>query len=147
MRSISTDYSQNPQQNVSFFSYIFVFHCQFESAHVALWRLTKFPSNNVNASLVPILARQLYSRLNVLRLHFFRTFSMVFNYRSLFKEAAYLAALHRLCSPFAIRNANSKQSKTKIYENTHLSLRISAVIGRYRPHLMIVMIFVTQNNF
>ena len=29
----------------------------------------------------------------------------------------------------------------------HLLLWISAVVGRYRPHLMIVMIFVTQNNF
>ena len=73
-------------------------------------------SNNVNASLVPILARQLYSRLNVLRLHFFpRTFSVVFNCRSLINEAAYLAALRRLRSPFAIRDADSKQSKTKIY--------------------------------
>ena len=37
----------------------------------------------------------------------------------------------------------------KIYEKNHLLLRISAVIGRYGPHLMIVMIFVTQieNNF
>ena len=34
-----------------------------------------------------------------------------------------------------------------IYNKTHLSLRISAVIGRYGPHLMIVMIFVTHNNF
>ena len=39
------------------------------------------------------------------------------------------------------------QSKAKIYEKTHLLLRILAVIGRYGPHLMIVMIFVTQNNF
>ena len=31
-------------------------------------------------------------------------------------------------------------------EKTHLLLRISAVIGRYGPHLMIVMIFVSQNN-
>ena len=44
----------------------------------------------------------------------FRTFSVVFNCRSLFNEAAYLAALHRLRSPFAIRDADSKQSKTKI---------------------------------
>ena len=29
----------------------------------------------------------------------------------------------------------------------HFLLRILAVIGRYGPHLMIVMIFVTQNNF
>ena len=35
--TISADYSQNPQQNVIFFSsYICVFDCQFESAHVAL---------------------------------------------------------------------------------------------------------------
>ena len=38
-------------------------------------------------------------------------FSVVFNCRSLFNEAAYLAALRRLHSPFAIRDADSKQSK------------------------------------
>ena len=34
-----------------------------------------------------------------------------------------------------------------IVEKTRLLLRILAVIGRYGPHLIIVMIFVTQNNF
>ena len=72
---------------------------------------------------------------------------MLFNCRSLFSEATYLAALRRLRSPFAIHNANTKQSKTKMYEKNHLLLLISAVIDRYRPHLMIVIIFVTQNNF
>ena len=57
--------------------------------------------------------------------------SAVFNCRSLLNKAAYLAALRRLRSPFAIRDANSKQSKTKIYETNRLLLRISAVIGRY----------------
>ena len=50
-------------------SYIFVFDCQFESAHVAL-----FPGNVTEWTLpwiVPILARQSYSRLSVLWLHFF----------------------------------------------------------------------------
>ena len=78
---------------------------------------------------------------------FFRSFFVVFHCRSLFNESAYLAALRRLRSPFAIRDANSKQSKTKIYEKTHLLLRITAAIGRYGPHLMTVMIFVTRNNF
>ena len=32
-------------------------------------------------------------------------------------------------------------------KKTHILLRISAVIGRCGPHLKIVMIFVTQNNF
>ena len=36
---------------------------------------------------------------------------------------------------------DSKQSKSK-----HFLLQILAVIGRYGFHLMIVMIFVTQNN-
>ena len=71
---------------------------------------------------------------------------MVFKCRSLFNEATYLAALSQLHSPFAILEANSKQLKTKIYEKNHLLLQITAVIGRYGPHLMIVMIFVTQNN-
>ena len=69
---------------------------------------------------------------------------MAFSCHSLFNEAAYLAALCRLCLPFAICDANSKQSKKKIIEKTHLLLQITAVIGRYGPHLMI---FVTQNNF
>ena len=61
----------------------------------------------------------------------------------------YLAALRRLRSPFAFCDTDLKQSKTKwnIWEKkTHLLLRILTVnvIGRYGPHLMIVVIFVTQ---
>ena len=37
--------------------------------------------------------------------------------------------------------------RQKYMKETHLFLQILAVIGRYGPHLMIVMIFVTQNNF
>ena len=37
--------------------------------------------------------------------------------------------------------------KDKNIWKTHLLLRISAVIGRYGPYLMILMLFVTQNNF
>ena len=37
--------------------------------------------------------------------------------------------------------------KDKIWKKTCLLLWILAVIGRYGSHLMIVMIFVTQNNF
>ena len=37
--------------------------------------------------------------------------------------------------------------KNKTNKKTYLLLRILAVIGRFGPHLMIVMIFVTQNNF
>ena len=36
--------------------------------------------------------------------------------------------------------------KQNYLEKTHLLLRILAVTGRYGPHLMIVMIFVIQNN-
>ena len=72
---------------------------------------------------------------------------MVLNCRSLFNKATYLAALRWLHSPFAIRDAKLKQPKTKIYEKNHLLLLILAVISRYGPHLMTVMIFVTQNNF
>jgi len=75
-----------------------------------------------------------------------RSFSAVFNCRSLFNEAAYLAALRRLRLSFAIRDADSKQSKTKIYEKNHLLLRISAVIGR-SIWTSFHVIFVTQNNF
>ena len=40
-------------------------------------------------------------------------------------------------------------NQTKVFEekNTHLMLRILAVISRFGPHLTIVMIFVNQNNF
>ena len=38
-------------------------------------------------------------------------------------------------------------TKTKIYEKTNILLRILAEISRYGSHLMIVMIFLTQNNF
>ena len=41
---------------------------------------------------------------------------------------------------------SNRQSKKNIWKKNHLLLRILAVIGRYGPHLMIVMIFVTQNN-
>ena len=34
-----------------------------------------------------------------------------------------------------------------IWKKNHLLLRILDVVGRYGSHLMIVMIFVTQNNF
>jgi len=40
-----------------------------------------------------------------------------------------------------------KNKYKKQQQKLHLWLRISAVIGRHGPHLMIVMIFVTQNNF
>ena len=42
------------------------------------------------------------------------------------------------------RTDNQRQKYT---EKTHLLLRILVVIGRFGPHLTIVMIFVTQNNF
>ena len=47
--------------------------------------------------------------------------------------------------------ADSKQSnfprQKYNMKKTHLLLQILAVISRYGSHLMIVMIFVTQNNF
>ena len=42
------------------------------------------------------------------------------------------------------RTDNQRQ---KYVKKTHLLLQILAVIGRYGSHLMIVMIFVTLNNF
>ena len=45
-------------------------------------------------------------------------------------------------------NMRRLETKTQIYEKSSPFFgRILAVIGRYGPHLMIVMIFVTQNNF
>jgi len=38
-------------------------------------------------------------------------------------------------------------TKTEIYLKNHLLLQILAVISRHGSHLMIVMLFVTQNNF
>ena len=91
MRSISTHYSWNPQQKVSFF------HILLSLIVSSTRRMLPFdiwPSFPVNASFVPILARQSYSRLNVLRLQF--SDSVVFNCHGLLNEAAYLAALRRL---------------------------------------------------
>ena len=45
------------------------------------------------------------------------------------------------------RTDNQRQKYIEKKKKNHLLLRISAVIGRYGSHLMIVMIFVTQNNF
>ena len=80
----SADYSQNPQQKVSF-SHIFFVFCQLKLAHVALWRLTYFPSNNVNTSLC-----QFWQDNHTLDwtfsecIFFFHSFFAVFNCRSLF---------------------------------------------------------------
>ena len=41
---------------------------------------------------------------------------------------------------------SNRQSKKNIWKKNHLLLLILAVIGRYGSHLMIVMLFVTQNN-
>ena len=107
-----------------------------------------FPSNNVNASLCRFRQDNRTHEWTFSDCNFFPfIFRGSYNYRSLLNEAAYLAVLRRLRSPFEIRDADSKQSKPKIYEKNHLLLRILAVIGRYGPHLMIVMIFVTQDNF
>ena len=45
-----------------------------------------------------------------------------------------------------VRTDNQKQ-KYMMEKKNHILLRILAVIGRYGSHLMIVRIFVTQNNF
>ena len=58
---------------------------------------------------------------------------------------AFTLLLKNCCQRATCANSNW-QSKTKIYEKNHLLLRILAVIGRYGSHLMIVMIFLTQNN-
>ena len=63
---------------------------------------------------------------------------MVFNCCSLFNEAAYLAALRQLRSPFAIRDADSKQKEKYMEKKNNHLLRILAVIGRYGRHLMSV---------
>ena len=107
-----------------FISYNFVFDCQFESA---------------------------YSRLNVLRLQFF-----AYIFRGFLIAVACLAsdieALRRLRSLLQLirRDADSVETIKdfkKIWKKNLLLLWISAVIGRYGPHWMILMIFVTQNNF
>ena len=49
-------------------------------------------------------------------------------------------------SSYAKNSRRKQRQKYVIFYFYHLLLRISAVIGRYGPHLMIVMIFVTQNN-
>ena len=128
----------------------FIYFCLWVSVRAgACCPLTFYlvPSNNVNASLVPILARHSYSRLNILRLQFFRAFSVVFNCGSLFNEAAYVSALRRLRSPLWQSLTPTRNNQRQKYMKNLLLLRTSAGISRYGPRLMIVMIFVTQNNF
>ena len=128
----------------------FIYFCLWLSVRVgACCPLTFYlvPSNNVNASLVPILARQSYSRLNILRLQFFRAFSVVFNCGSLFNEAAYVSALRRLRSPLWQSLTPTRNNQRQKYMKNLLLLRTSAGISRYGPRLMIVMIFVTQITF
>ena len=151
MRSISTDYSQNQpksatkdgEKNHIFFLSLSVrvgAWCPLTFDLVSHQQRERFLCADLGKTIV--LTTQ-SSQIAI----FFRTFSMVFNCHSLFNEAAHLAAPRWLHSPFAIRDTNSKQSKTKIYEKNYLLLGISAVIGTYGLHLMNVMIFVTQNNF
>ena len=145
MRSISTDYSQNPQQNVRVF---FIYFCLRLSVWVgACFPLTfdlasqkqreRFLSADFGKTIV--LTTQRF-QIAIFSVHF---------PEFLIAVACLTRPLRRLRSPCAIHDANSKRSKTKIYgkETTHLLLQISAVICRYRPHLMIVMVFLTQNNF
>ena len=120
MRSVSADYSQNPQEKFFFF---FIYFCLWLSVRVgACCPLTidlvsqqqreRFLSADFGKTIV------LTTDSTFSDCIFSRTFFVVFNCRSLFNEATYLAALRRLRSPFAIRDADSKQSKTKIYEKT-----------------------------
>ena len=44
-------------------------------------------------------------------------------------------------------SSGTDNQRQKYMKKNHLLLQILAVIGRYGSHLMIVMIFVTQNNF
>ena len=111
MRSISADYSQNPQQKVSFLLLhilSLIVSSSRRMLHFDVW--PSFPVTNVNASLMPILARQSYSRLNVFRLQFFSVHFPCF--------LIAVACLTRpLRSPFAIHDADSKQSKKNIWKN------------------------------
>ena len=79
------------------------------------------PSNNVNASLVPILARQSHSWLNVLRLHiFFCAFSMVFNCCSLFFNSS--TRFRVTVAVFVLQIHNRNISVLKIIKPTDFSV-------------------------
>ena len=82
MRFLSTDYSQNLQRKVIFFPDIFVFDC-FESARVALWHLTYFPSNTVNASLLLVLGKEIVPQITFKTLQEFPTVFLDFTRQSI----------------------------------------------------------------
>ena len=110
--SIFTDYSQNSQQKVIFFIYFCLWLsvrvgacCHLTFDLVSQSQRERFLSAYFGKTIVLTTQRSQIA-----------FFSVVFNCRSLFNEAAYLAALRRLRSPFAICDADSKQSKTKIFE-------------------------------
>ena len=138
MRSISADYSQNPQQKVSFF--LLRILSLIVSSSRRMLPFDVWPSFPVTTWTLPYADFGKTIVLTTQRSQtaiFFRTFSMVFNCRSLFNEAAYLAALRGFVRHLQSVTPTRNNQRQKYMKTNHLLLRISAVIGRFGPHLII----------
>ena len=116
MRSISADYSQNLQQKVSCF---IIYFCLWLSVSRFMLPFDVWPSFSVTTWTLPyadfgktIILRTEHSQIAIFSVHSARFLIAI----ACLTMPLYLAALFRLCSPFAICDINLKQSKTKIYE-------------------------------
>ena len=118
-----------------FFSYIFLFDCHYVSSSQLMLPFDVWPGFPVTMWTLPYadFGKAVVLTTTRSQIAFFScSFSAVFNCRSLFNEAAYLAALRRLRSPFAIRDADSETIKDKNIWNKSPFVAVSAVsvIGR-----------------
>ena len=148
MKSKSTDYSQNPQQKVSFF-HIFL------SLIVSSRRHRLQMENEADEVLLGKRPRQQATAIKNPRKMYGRKLQPQWERWVVSTIALPTSALRKRSRCYWKTRSNVKGQHAPTRNNqrricmkkAHLLLRTLAVIGRYGPHLTIVMLFVTQNNF
>ena len=151
MRSISTNYSRNPQQKViDLFFHIFLSLIVSSRRHGL-----QMANKPTKCCLVRGLVKQATAIKNrgkwtEKNCNAGRTFSR--EYDCLAKIGIRKPRSHCYWETRSNVKGQHEPTRTdnqrqKYMNKIHLLLRILALIGRYGSHLMIVMIFVTQNNF
>ena len=152
MRSIFTNYCRNPQQNVSFF-HIFL-SCFELASRIANGERSQRSAARKVASLNKL--RQLKTTKNVRKKNAiwqrWAVSTIVLPKSALRKRSrCYWKTRSNVKGQHAANRTDKKvkksEEKKRRKEKNHLLLRILPVISRYGSHLMIVIIFVTQNNF
>ena len=145
MRSVSTNYSRNLQQKVScFFPYIFVFDCFELASWIAngersrrsglVKQATAIKNSGKCTEKIAIWKRWVVSTI-VLPKSVLRKRSRCF-----WEARSNVKGKH---APTQTDNQRQKYMKKTLT----FCCGFLAVIGRYGSHLMIVMVFLTQNNF